>query len=64
MSLSIKTKLILCIVGLGSALAALGGFGFYTSQYAAQREQMLAEDHIAPIYRLKQVSDAYAVTVV
>lgn len=64
MSLSIKTKLILCIVGLGAALAALGGFGFYTSHYAAEREQMLAQDHIAPIYRLKQVSDGYAVTVV
>ncbi len=64
MSLSIKTKLILCIVGLGAALAALGGIGFYTSHYAAEREQMLAEHHIAPIYRLKQLSDAYAVTVV
>jgi methyl-accepting chemotaxis protein len=64
MSISIKTRLVGSVAALGLTMAALGGVGWYGQSTTLSEAEMLATDHVAPMYRLKHISDMYAVNIV
>lgn len=64
MSISIRTRLVGCILALGVALAAVGAGGWYGTARGSEVANNLVSRHIVPIGDLKIVADMYAVNIV
>lgn len=63
-NLSIKQKLIACLVVLGLGMAALSISGLVSNESAVARTSSLVEDRVKPLQQLKIISDLYAINVV
>ncbi|WP_396592712.1 methyl-accepting chemotaxis protein [Brevundimonas sp. R86498] len=62
--LSIKQRLIACLVALGLGMAALSISGITSEMAAVKRTTSIVEDRVKPLRQLKIISDLYAVNIV
>ncbi len=64
MKLSIRQRLIYCLLAVGIGMAALSISGFWSNTLAVKRTTSIVEDRVKPMQQLKAVSDLYAVNIV
>jgi methyl-accepting chemotaxis protein len=64
MQLTIKARLLICLVALAAGMAAMGLSGGIANEIAGRRIRSIIVDRVEPMQRLKIVSDMYAVNIV
>ncbi|HEY8616584.1 methyl-accepting chemotaxis protein [Phenylobacterium sp.] len=64
MRLSIRVRLVGCVIGLVVALGVVGAAGLAGMNTAQRKIQTILADRVAPMEQLKTVADAYAVSIV
>ncbi|WP_279483580.1 methyl-accepting chemotaxis protein [Aureimonas sp. SK2] len=64
MTISIKTRLVACLAGLGIAVCLNGLIGFASLHDVEGRLQSVVENRVVPLQQLKEAADMYAVNIV
>ncbi len=62
--MTIRFKLLSCILALVSVLAMVGGVGYFASAVSDAKSYTIVVDRVVPLQQLKRVADAYAVSIV